>query len=214
MDNIKKLGNHFSKIVEYYNTFGAHWKGIPEAHEAFELMKNGLPLRVEGELTPYTRITLLDNMLECLPIRDCARFMKEVREYQLTMFPLISKDDLEEDMDADHYEGDPKDFVRETTEADIKKAKKQIDDYLNPKISMEEWCKAYGVHLKFDPVERTQEWEDVIVDVETECEKLLKDEPKGMGFCYSYWSTKRSVLAKRGIEWASPSIMNPRVMFD
>lgn len=42
----------------------------------------------------------------------------------------------------------------------------------------------------------------------------LKDEPRGMGFCFGYWSAKRAALARRGIEWRSPSAMNPRVMFD
>ena len=35
-----------------------------------------------------------------------------------------------------------------------------------------------------------------------------------MGFCHSYWSAKRAALARRGIEWRSPSAMNPRVIFD
>ena len=39
-------------------------------------------------------------------------------------------------------------------------------DYLDPEISMEEWCRKYGVCLKFDPVERSQEWEDCICDDE------------------------------------------------
>lgn len=68
----------------------------------------------------------------------------------------------------------------------------------------DDWGKEYGVMLKFDPVERTQEWEDCIYDVEVECEKKLKGESRGMGFCFSYWSTKRAVLAKHGIDWCSP----------
>lgn len=214
MDKINELGKHFSRIVEYYNSFGESWKGIPEARKAFALMEDELPLRVKGELTPYTRIILLNNMLDCLPLRNCARFMKEVREYQLSMFPLITDDDIEEDMDIDNYEGGPDGYVRSTTQKDIRRAMKKIDDYLDPGMPMEEWCKTYQVSLKFDPVERSLEWENVICEVEAECEKLLKDERRGMGFCFSYWSTKKSVLAKRGIEWASPSAMNPRVMFD
>ena len=38
--------------------------------------------------------------------------------------------------------------------------------------------------------------------------------PRGMGFCFGYWSAKRGVLAKRGIEWRDPHQMNPRVLFD
>ena len=68
--------------------------------------------------------------------------------------------------------------------------------------------------LKVDPVQATTEWEEVIYEVETEVDEQLKDEPRGMGFCHIYWSTKRAALARRGIEWRSPSAMNPRVMFD
>ena len=79
---------------------------------------------------------------------------------------------------------------------------------------MEDWMKAAGAHLKFDPVERSERWEEIIYDVEKECDRLLKGEPRGMGFCFSYWATKSSVLQKYGISWRSPSSMNPRVMFD
>jgi hypothetical protein len=71
-----------------------------------------------------------------------------------------------------------------------------------------------GGMLKVDPVQATPEWEEVIYDVEKELDEELKDEPRCMGFCHSYWSAKRAALARRGIEWRSPSAMNPRVMFD
>lgn len=214
MDKLKKLGEVFSEMVDNYNSFGASWKNIPLGKEAFRLMKEELPLRVKGELTPYTRIILLNNMLSCMPERDCARFFKEVRDYQAEMFPLVSADDAVEDMDIDGYEGDTDAYVHEYTMDDLKKAAKRTEDYLNPNISMEEWCRTYGVHLKFDPVERTEKWENCIYDVEERCDRKLKDERKGMGYCYSYWSTKKAVLAEFGIEWDSPAVMNPRVMFD
>ena len=211
---MKKLGGLFSEIVDNSNTFGSTWKNIPLGHKAFELMEKGLPLRVEGELTPYTRIMLLNKMMDCMPERDCARFLKEVKEYQLSLFPLIGDEDLAEDMEMDRYTGDPAAFVREYTVEDHKKNLKRTLDYLDPKVSMEEWCKKYGVHLKFDPVERSEKWEKCIYEVEKECSHALRNEPKGMGFCFSYWSTKKAALAKRGIDWRSPSVMNPRVMFD
>ena len=214
MDNIKKLGKIFSQMVENSESFNARWKNIPLGHEAFSLMKEDLPLRVEGELTPYTRIVLLDKMLGCMPERDCARFFKEVQLYQRDLFPLICDEDLAEDMDIDGYNGDPKCFVRcYAIENHERKLKKTLD-YLDPKVSMEDWCRRYGVSLKFDPIERSEAWEDCIYDVESECDRVLKDEPKGMGFCFAYWSTKKSVLAKHGIQWHSPAAMNPHVMFD
>lgn len=214
MDNLKKLGGCFTEMVENSNTFGSTWKNIPLGHQAFMLMKKGLPLRVKGELTPYTRIVLLNKMMGCMPERDCARFCREVQEYQLSLFSLMSDEDFPEDMEMDGYEGPREKYVREY---DVKKHKlnmRRIQDYLNPGVSMEEWCRKYDVRLKFDPVERTQEWEDCIYDVEMKCNRILEGKIRGMGFCYLYWSTKKSVLAKYGIQWNSPSVMNPRVIFD
>ena len=72
----------------------------------------------------------------------------------------------------------------------------------------------YRVTLRFDPVERSERWEECIYEVEKECDRRLKGERRGMGFCFSYWSTRKAVLARYGIDWKSPAIMNPHVMFD
>ena len=214
MDNLEKLGGYFTQMVENSNSFGSTWKNIPLGHQAFTLMKEGLPLRVKGELTPYTRIVLLNKMMDCMPERDCARFFSEVQEYQMGLFKLMTDEDFPEDTEIDGYDGPLEDYVRDYGEKEHKQRMEKTQDYLNPGISMEKWCKKYGVRLKFDPVERTEEWEDCIYDVEKKCDLILKDERRSMGFCYSYWSTKRAVLAKHGIQWSSPSVMNPGVMFD
>lgn len=73
---------------------------------------------------------------------------------------------------------------------------------------------ADGKMLKSDPVEWTAEYEAVIDDVDREAYENLTDCPRGMGFCFGYWAAKQAALAKRGIEWRSPGIMNPGVMFD
>lgn len=72
-----------------------------------------------------------------------------------------------------------------------------------------------GRFLKSDPVEWTARWEEVIDDAEREAYSRLEDLPRGMGFCYSYWSALGTVLSEKyGIEWRSPSVMNRGVMFD
>lgn len=214
MDNLEKLGNIFSEMVENHQTYNGWWKNIPLGKEAFALMKDGLPLRVKGELTPYTRIVLLDKMMDTMPEKDCSRTFLEVKTYQMSMFALVSDGDIEEDMDIDGYEGDAGEYVRAVTIDDVRKSLRRTEDYLDPKMSMEEWCDKYDVTLKFDPVERSEKWENCIYEVESECDRKLRNERKGMGFCYSYWSTKKAVLAKHGIQWKSPAVMNPRVMFD
>lgn len=70
-------------------------------------------------------------------------------------------------------------------------------------------------NLKYDPIEWSAEYERIIDDVEKKVGELLSDEPRGMGFCFSYWNTKANVLSEYyGIEWRSPAIMNPGVIFD
>lgn len=70
-------------------------------------------------------------------------------------------------------------------------------------------------HLKQDPVEWTARWEEVIDEATKKTYKLLKHQPRGMGFCFSYWHTLQSILQKDyQITWSTPSTMNPRVMFD
>lgn len=68
--------------------------------------------------------------------------------------------------------------------------------------------------LKKDPVEWTERFEQVIDEVEQEVDLRLRNEPRGMGFCFVYWPAKTAALAARGVEWRSPHRMNPRVIFD
>lgn len=96
-------------------------------------------------------------------------------------------------------------------EADIARLEAYID---TDGLSVDEFCSKYGRHLHFDPVERTQIWEDIYLEVEEECERRLKGVPRGMGFCFAYWATRHDVLQEYGIEWRSPHMMNPHVMFD
>lgn len=70
-------------------------------------------------------------------------------------------------------------------------------------------------HLRTDPAEYTWEWEKIYYDVEAELDRRLANVPRQMGFCFQYWAMKRELLMEKyGIDWRSPSQMNPRVMFD
>lgn len=70
-------------------------------------------------------------------------------------------------------------------------------------------------HLKHDPIEWSAEYESIIDEAERKIDSLLDDHPRGMGFCFAYWSTKARVLHEDyGIVWRSPAIMNPGVIFD
>ena len=66
--------------------------------------------------------------------------------------------------------------------------------------------------LKNDPVEMSQEYLDVIDEVEALIEK--ERTMHGMGSCHEVWAIKQRLLAERGILWKTPHDLNPRVMFD
>ena len=66
--------------------------------------------------------------------------------------------------------------------------------------------------LKHDPIEMSDEYLAVIDEVE---EKVYKNRTiSGMGACHEIWHLKYIYLAEKGIEWRSPAMMNPHVMFD
>ena len=70
-------------------------------------------------------------------------------------------------------------------------------------------------HLKSDPIEWTARWEEVIDAADEKVYRLLSDCPRGMGFCHAFWHTRSEVLLNDyHLEWHSPSVLNPRVMFD
>ena len=87
---------------------------------------------------------------------------------------------------------------------------------VDPDISGEEFLERYSSYrsLKYDPIQNTPEWEEIIYEVEKELDEQFRGVDRFMGFCHQYWSAKRAALAKRGIEWRSPQAMNPRVRFD
>ena len=70
-------------------------------------------------------------------------------------------------------------------------------------------------HIKRDPVEYTKKYLEILPELEAKIEEELKDVKRGMGYCFEYWHTKQRILEEDyGIEWKSPSVLNPRIKFD
>lgn len=182
-----KLGTIFSKMVGNYNSMGDIWKNIELGREAFGLMLS-LPDNYPGEYeTSADKADLLSQMLDQMAETESPRFCIAVREEIARLNPGDSANE---------------------------KALRMLRDYIDTSLTMEDFCKRYRRRLKFDPVERSEEYERIIPEVERKIAKRLRGIPRGMGFCFAYWSEKKAELAKRAIEWNSPAYMNPGVMFD
>lgn len=184
---IEKLAGIFTEMVGNYAERGKMWKNIPLGKEAFELMKS-LPDTLPGEYdSPEDKAELLSQMLDQMSETDTPRFAISVREHIAQLNPS-DKDNLSE--------------------------LQMLRDYINPAVSMEEFCKLYHRPLKFDPVERTEQWEEIAYDIDRICDERLASMPRGMGFCLAYWHEKANALKAYGIDWRSPARMNPGTMFD
>jgi len=169
------------------------WKNMPLAREAFSLLES-LDDPAESPL---------DKALACEAI------VSELSEYDIPRFTLgILRRELS-------WLNESEEQSDSLTADDVRAHISRLEDWISPeRIGNREFMRKYGRHLASDPVERSPLWEELYVEVEEECDRQLGDVPRGMGFCFSYWSTKRAVLAKKGVEWKDPHIMNPGVMFD
>jgi len=190
------------------NEDGNIWKNIPLMREFIHELKDVAPFRSDV-INPAYKAHWIACMLEndYIDKRETPRLFQSLCElYRLCR-------DFEAPSDYDDYlqEHFDKDYFRQVDKWIYSLAMIVTDPHWEPALQC--W-NGLGGMLKVDPVQATPEWEDVIYEVEKEVDEQLKDEPRVMGFCFGYWSAKRAALARRGIEWRSPSAMNPRVMFD
>lgn len=183
----------------------AVWKNIPLAREMLDILRNKVRLE-KGEHIDASGITVccdcifLEDLLNQRDVpRLCLEFLRLRKLAQKARTPQDEKYD-----DGCYLEAD-----------EAQRIQNNLESYIDPGIDTDWWlAHCSSSYLKFDPVERTPEWEENIYEVEKELDRQFRGVPRGMGFCHAYWPAKRAVLAQRGIEWRTPSQMNPRVMFD
>lgn len=52
-------------------------------------------------------------------------------------------------------------------------------------------------------------------EVNQKVDEILKNEPRLLGSCHSYWSTKKRILKEEyGIDWLTPAECNPEIRYD
>lgn len=190
------------------NEEGCIWKNIPLVREMIHEFKDVAPFRSES-INPVYKAHYIACMLEndYVDKRETPRLFHSLCE----LYRLYR--DFENASDYDEYlrEHFDRNYFRQVDRWIYQFA--WITDNPGSRMSLDCWERLGGM-LKVDPVQASLEWENVIYEVEKEVDEQLKDEPRCMGFCFSYWSAKRAALARRGIQWRSPSEMNPKVMFD
>ena len=202
---------YFVELVDRMNRNndgGNIWKNIPIMREIIHELKDVAPFRSET-INPAYKAHYIACMLESdyVDKRETPRLFQSLCELYRLYCDFEAADDYDEYL-QEHFD---KYYFRQVDKWIYNLAMIVLD----PKWEHALHCwNSLGGMLKVDPVQATTEWEEVIYEVEKEVDEELKDEPRGMGFCFNYWGAKRATLARRGIEWRSPSALNPGVMFD
>ena len=69
--------------------------------------------------------------------------------------------------------------------------------------------------MKTDLIEKSEAYRAIEKELEAKIEKKLEGVQRGHGYCHRYWQAKAEILkSDYGIEWKSPSALNPRIKFD
>lgn len=71
--------------------------------------------------------------------------------------------------------------------------------------------------MKRDPVEKTEKFQDIMKKIQPQLDvpnEQLDKQVYGMGRCRIYWSHKKDLLEKHGIDWETSLECNPYAMFD
>ena len=64
-----------------------------------------------------------------------------------------------------------------------------------------------------DAIEETVAYKAAMARIEPILDKEFEN-VNGMGTCHRYWWRKKELLKQNGIDWKSPSEMNPDIRFD
>ena len=190
---------------------GNIWKNIPLARKFMHFLKDETPMR-DGEMTPPYRAHLIYLVLNGQMIN--ALEIPRLYQSYCELYRLSLEFGCSSDYEGECYE----DYAKDFDSTYFKTVDRYIDAlcWINDPGFSKHGISAWN-HLgmlKADPIQASYEWDEAIYEVEREIQEELKDLPRGMGFCFAYWSAKTAALARRGIEWRTPGIMNPGVMFD
>lgn len=162
------------------------WKNIPLAKEALHILKDKRKSRTVAQAKALCNKVISKGLVD--PTSTPRLFLSFLDYYHRLLGSAYYKDDLTYDLlNAVDPDYDDEEFLQE-----YKQVHKEV----------------------FDPVQRTPQWEEIIYDVEKECAELMKGTRRGRGYCRKLWKVKKEVLAKYGIDWKSPAIMNPNRKYD
>lgn len=93
--------------------------------------------------------------------------------------------------------------------SNVKNYAKRIDQIL-----LENETNHQSFLTNYDPVEDTQRYQSILVELENKIEENLEGVPRKMGFVHMYWHTKKIILDEEyRIDWIAPQGLND-ALFD
>jgi hypothetical protein len=73
----------------------------------------------------------------------------------------------------------------------------------------------YLLSSRVDPIDEHPVYAIVRERVNAQVEEELRDYPKGLGYCHTYWKTKKRIMKEQyQLDWKSPAELNSNTIFD
>lgn len=159
---------------------GDDWKNIVLAKEAMEVVKDEAPDTDLETLKEFCEAVVDEGFLDRY---NTPRLLLSYMEY----YHILSGD-------LQHWEKENSQLVR----------------LIDPKVSDEEKIEIMRESRRvFDPIQFTQQWEDMITDARREYREYILSHMHNKGFNHMLGSVWKSILKKRGIEnWRTPASMH------
>ena len=92
---------------------------------------------------------------------------------------------------------------------------KQIEPLQKVESMLEEILAPYRLHeIRQDPIEDSPQYKEIEKALEEKISQRFGEE-RLMGSCHGYWKAKKEILREDyGIDWHSPTELNPEITFD
>ncbi len=196
-------------LSESYWRVQKGWLIAPLAQHSYDMM---LGVTTSDEESLKTMIAVIDRLCYVLTNSGHPRLMMKLYALQYdfikqlpTPNELALKDTAEELV-----------TLAQLSQCDtwLSPLKEEITNLLGEQQVQEIINNPHTGFLKTDPVEYSEEYEDIIDSIDAEIDRRMEGQVRGMGACFEIWSIKKELLASHGIEWRSPASMNPKVHFD
>ncbi len=184
-----------ARKMESYTKGSRRWKNIGLMEEAFNLTRSLSDNVLDCYSNKAEKAVFLNTLLNCSRWYDNVSQNIEIRTYIDGILSELSDEEK-------------KKYLKTMGENSRMLEKCRL--YKDRSVSVDEFCERYEIADRFDPIERTDEWDSVIYGLYKKVSEKLGDSNNyGRNYDSMVLKERKRYLAKYGIEWKDRIEMNP-----